>query len=236
MNPFRTPGEITCTITQSRHAEHREFEVANEVLNLADRVARHVGPPTVRLKRRRQSGRLLTVCCEMSLMACFATDRGWALEIDLGHQIVVPNMAGQKLAIYVTGGELVNGIVLSVAINGGGKDVGGTPGPVITDIDVDAGPTIWNGPMGHNKPSVFNGGQLWNINFLTRSGYVAADGLVATLTVDTTGYFGRHTLELTGQTLSDELGETCFLGQDLRLMITNGTFGESPSEADANAE
>ena len=110
-----------------------------------------------------------------------------ALEIDIGHHIVVPNMPGQKIGIYVTGGELVNGISLSVAINGGGKAHGGKPGPLITAIDVDKGPTIWSETLEHNRPSVFNDGQLWNVNFLTTRGYVRADGLVATLTVDTDG-------------------------------------------------
>lgn len=162
----------------------------------------------------------------------FAASSASALEIDIGHHVVVPNMPGQKIGIYATGGELVNGISLSVAINGGGKAHGGKPGPLITNIDVDAGPTIWNQPPGHNPPSVFNDGQLWNVNFLTTGGYVSADGLVATVTVDTTGYFGRHTLELSGGGITESVGDTQFQGQDLELTIVNGTFGDATGDPD----
>jgi hypothetical protein len=150
-----------------------------------------------------------------------------ALEIDVGHHPIVPNMAGQKIPIRVTGGELVNGISLSVAINGGGNAHGGKPGPLITRIDVDSGPTIWNKPPGHNRPEVFNDGQLWNVNFLTKGGFVSADGLVATLTIDTTGYFGRHTLELTGGGITQSVGDTRFTGGNPELKIINGTFGDA---------
>ncbi len=169
----------------------------------------------------------------LSAVVSLATTGASALEIDIGHHVVVPNMPGQKIGIYVTGGELVNGISLTVAINGGGKAHGGKPGPLITAIDVDAGPTIWNQPPGHNRPSVFNDGQLWNVNFLTIGGYVRGDGLVATVTVDTTGYFGRHTLELSGGGITESVGDTQFMGQDLELEIINGTFGDAtgdPSE------
>jgi hypothetical protein len=168
-------------------------------------------------------------CCAILLLVVNSAS---ALEIDIGHHVVVPNMPGQKIGIYVTGGELVNGISLSVAVNGGGKAHGGKPGPLITAIDVDKGPTIWNQPPGHNRPSVFNDGQLWNVNFLTVGGYVRADGLIATLTVDTTGYFGRHTLELSGGGITESVGDTQLLGQDLELTIVNGTFGDATGDPD----
>jgi len=173
--------------------------------------------------------RIAFLWCAISLLVASSAS---ALEIDLGHHVVVPNMPGQKIGIYVTGGELVSGITLSVAINGGGTAYGGKPGPLITAIDVDDGPTIWNQPPGHNKPAVFNGGQLWNVNFLTTRGFVRADGLVATLTVDTTGYFGRHTLELSGGGITESTGDTRFLGQDVELEITNGTFGDVTGDPD----
>jgi len=177
--------------------------------------------------------RLAIIYCTISL---FAVSSAWALEIKVGHHVVVPNMPGQKIGIYVTGGELVNGISLSVATNGGGKAHGGTPGPLITAIDVDAGPTIWIQPPGHNRPSVFNDGQLWNVNFLSTGGYVGADGLVATVTVDTTGYFGRHTLELSGGGITESVGDTQFLGQDLELKITNSTFGDATGDTDVSPD
>ncbi len=166
--------------------------------------------------------------CLVILMVTAA--RAQALSIVVGKHKLLPNTPGQRIAIYVTGGELVNGMSLSVSVNNGGAEYGGKPGPLITGIDVDAGPTIWNQHPGHNPPSISNEGQLWNVNFLTVDGYVSAEGLLATLKIDTTGFFGEHTLELSGGTISETLGDTQFLGQDLELTIINGSFGDGTGQ------
>ena len=154
--------------------------------------------------------------------------------ITVGHYIVLPNTPGQTIVINVSGivpnasanplsaapGN-VNGMVFSVAIAGGGPAYGGTPGPTITAIDVDSGPSIWvapNSPAGHNPPSTFYDGQIAQVTFLTVSGFVnVTDGILATLVIDTTGFpagggFGEWTLTLAGGAIEENLGDTEFTG------------------------
>jgi len=147
----------------------------------------------------------------------------------LGNYNLLPNTPGQKIPLYVTGivpsaGTTyplvlggVQGIVLGAAINEGGVTFGGTPGPTITSIDVDSGPTIWvapNSPYGHNAPNAFYDGQLASVDFLTVSGWVnVPDGLIATLLIDTTGFdSGTYSLTLTGGVIADNVGDTAILG------------------------
>jgi hypothetical protein len=150
----------------------------------------------------------------------------------LGNYNLLPNTPGQKIPLYVSGivpsdgpnfplvvGG-VDGIVLSVAINGGGVAFGGAAGPIITSVDFDSGPTIWvapNSPAGHYPaqsavsppPS-----QLVDVGFLTISGWVnVTGGLLATLIVDTTGFnSGTYPLTLSGGVIAAELGDTIILG------------------------
>ena len=118
-------------------------------------------------------------------------------------------------------------------INGGGVAYGGTPGPIITGMDFDSGPTIWvppSVPTGHNAPAAFFDGQLASANFLTVSDFVTvANGLVATLIIDTTGFFGGlWDLQLTGLALEENVGNTGFIGNITTESITNGTISTIP--------
>ena len=152
--------------------------------------------------------------------------------IVVGNHVLLANTAGQTIPILVTGigANEVNGITLSVMTNGGGIAYGGTPGPTITAMDFDSGPTIWVPPSvatGHNAPATFFDNQLASANFLTVSGFVTVDnGLVATLTIDTTGFVNSEIfdLQLLGFALEENTGNTGFIGNITAESITNGTI------------
>ena len=147
----------------------------------------------------------------------------------LGNYNLLPNTPGQKIPLFITGivpndgptfpliSGSVHGMVLSVAISGGGVAFGGTPGPIVSAIDVDSGPTIWvapNSPAGHNPPFEYYAGQLAQVNFLVPSGWVnVADGLLATLIVDTTGFnIGTYSLTLSSPMQEENTGDTVIIG------------------------
>ena len=170
----------------------------------------------------------------LTMLLCLTAAVQAAPTIVVGNHALQANTAGQTVPIYVTGIEpnTVNGITLSVMIGGGGPAYGGTAGPTITDIDFDSGPTIWvppSVPTGHNAAATYFDGQLASATFLTVSGFVTAtSGLVATLTIDMTGFGGVYSLELIGTALEENVGNTDFIGQNFVSSITNGTVGWVP--------
>jgi hypothetical protein len=152
----------------------------------------------------------------------------------VGDHILLANTAGQNIPISVSGiaANTVNGITLSAMVNDGGTFYGGTPGPTITGMDFDSGPTIWVAPnyvAGHAAPATFFDNQLASANFLiigTALDFLpAGGGLVATLTIDTTGFGpGVYSLKLFGPALEDNVNNTDFIGQNFLSSITNGTI------------
>ncbi|MEM6312454.1 MAG: hypothetical protein AAF743_00085 [Planctomycetota bacterium] len=108
---------------------------------------------------------------------------------------LLPDTPGQQLEISVSGGEQVQGVDLYVQIGDGGPELSdfgvaaGTPAPVITDIDLLDG-TIYAAAA--DTPA--DPGSIPQVAFrslaITDPGFVAvADGKLATITVDTTGFF-----------------------------------------------
>ena len=143
--------------------------------------------------------------------------------IVVGNYNLLANTAGQTIPITVTGiaPNTVNGMTFAISIDNGGPTYGGSLGPVITAIDVDSGPTIWNPPnaAGHNPPNFGQAppSQLVAIDFLTTTGFVtASSGLVMTLIVDATGFGpGIHTFSITsGSAIEDNFGPSDFTGQN----------------------
>jgi len=178
------------------------------------------------------------VSLSLALMLCLAAVAQAAPSITLGNYNLLANTAGQTIVINVTGivpnalttpiaGNVgnVNGMVLGVAVNEGGPDYGDVPGPTITAIDVDGGPSIWvapQSPSGHNAPAEFfdGGGMLAQSSFLTVAGFVNVNGgILATLVIDTTGFGpGIHKLTLSGGAVDANLGNTELSGN-----LPNGT-------------
>ena len=169
----------------------------------------------------------------LAIVLCLTASAQAIPTIVVGDHLLLANTPGQLIPINVTGisANEVNGITLSVMINDGGVPYGGTPGPIITAMDFDSGPTIWvppSVPSGHNAPATFFDNQLASANFLTVSGFVtASSGLVATLTIDTTGFYclGINSLDLVGTALEENVGNTGFIGNITAESISNGTVG-----------
>lgn len=110
------------------------------------------------------------------------------LTLSFGDLTVAPNTAGQTIEVFVSGGAPVDSIELNILIGDGGAIAGGTnPNfDLVQGVDILAG-TIFDG----NNNGV-SGAQLAQDGFAfdstsTTSGTVAADGLIATITLDTTG-------------------------------------------------
>jgi len=167
----------------------------------------------------------------LALVFCLTAVAQAIPTIVVGNHILAGNTAGQTIQIDVTGitANEVNGITLSVAINNGGVSNGGTPGPIITAVDYDSGPSIWvppSVPTGHNAPAEFldANGQFYSGNFLTVSGFVTAtSGRVATLTISTVGFGpGVYNLDLVSPFLEENSGNTGFIGNITAESITNG--------------
>jgi hypothetical protein len=151
------------------------------------------------------------------MTTCFIATLAGAAAIDAGMHTLAPNMPGQQVRIHVTGGEAVSGIDFFVQIGDGGAAVGGSDtGPKITSVDLETG-TIFD----MNNTGIFTDPTplLWGATTTSASGTVAANGLLATLTIDTTGFAnGQYNLIL--NPLST--GPTAFAGLTVTTNLSNG--------------
>jgi len=146
--------------------------------------------------------------------------------IDVGHHVLLPDTPGQTFQVSVTGGDLVQGLNFNLQVADGGPEWGGViDGPAIEALDILTG-TIFDG---NNTGTVdLDGGppsgsdiapQYEGRSTTTDSGSVPASGLLATVTIDTTG-FSSGTWDLF---LSNTLnGPTDFAG--LPASITDGSI------------
>lgn len=108
--------------------------------------------------------------------------------IDVGSHDLQPNTPGQIIEISVSGGTGVQGMNFNVQIADGGT----VDGPDITAVDIlgtGANPTIFFGNA--NTPTtVRNDPQIRSLFTTTVSDRVNTSGLLAIITLDTTGWFG----------------------------------------------
>jgi len=105
---------------------------------------------------------------------------------------------GQWIEILVSNGGQVAGCNFNAQIDDGGPASGGTLGPIITSVDLEgslANPTIF---FDNNMPQNDLGSvpQLAMYSILADSGTVLADGVLARLEIDTSGFFGDQTWTL----------------------------------------
>jgi len=186
----------------------------------------------------------LVLFAAIAVLGCAIGAQAAPVITPLGNYDLLPDTPGQTIPLYISGivpnssptltpplpGN-VNGMVLSVAINDGGPAFGGgLLGPQITFIDVDSGPTIWavpNSPFGHNAANDYYLGQLAGSGFLTTTGWVnVTGGLLATLEIDTTGFFGgTYSLTLAGGYIETDVGDTVILGSE-PYVIYDGPPGQ----------
>ncbi|MGA2619779.1 MAG: C25 family cysteine peptidase, partial [Thermoguttaceae bacterium] len=141
--------------------------------------------------------------------------------IIVGSHLLLPDKSNQTIQIYVSGGGPVEGLNFNIQVGDGGLPAGGTDvGPVIQNVDILTGTIFQNDPTAANiDPSgqipMFGG---WKTT--TASGTVDASGLLATVTIDTTGFSGRHTWALKMSNTCN--GPTDFAG--IAANITDGTI------------
>ena len=115
-------------------------------------------------------------------------------QIVVGEHILRANQPNQTIQVFVTGGQQVAGAELFVMIGDGGPDLvelglpAGNAGPMLTNVDVKSKTifsTIVDEPVDLGS---FSQIANWSIAASAVNESVTANGLLATLTIDTTGF------------------------------------------------
>jgi hypothetical protein len=108
----------------------------------------------------------------------------------VGTHLLQPGTANQTIYIDVSGTDLVQGVVFNVQVADGYPDVPGSTvnGPDITGVDLVAPGTIF-GDVGNNGNNfIAQTPQVWVVGTSTTTGTVLADGRLAEVVLDTTGF------------------------------------------------
>jgi hypothetical protein len=160
----------------------------------------------------------------------------WGASVTVGTHVLLPNTADQEITIHVSGGEQLAGEDFYAQIGDGGTFLGGSDAkPTFTNVDV-LGSTIFslnnNGAYGdpNGMPPGSNTAHplIWVDGTTTAGGTVPASGLLATMTIDTTGLAsGTFPLLLTGVASSLGPFDTTLrsaTGDAIPLSITNGSL------------
>ena len=120
---------------------------------------------------------------------------------------MLPNTPGQVVEINVTGGDAVKGVDFNAQVADGGVGVGGTAtGPKITSADIVTGTIFAANNTGDSNanPNYVFGNMVAFHSTTTVSGTVPANGRLATMVFDTTGFTsGTWTLRLAGTVNGD---------------------------------
>jgi len=135
----------------------------------------------------------------LAVLICLASVSQAATSIVVGNHILQPNMPNQLIQIFVTGGDQIQGVNLNAQI---GPDPSSAITPVFqfdpnqhlvfpgANLSTLLAPgSIFAPPAGFGENDVTFFPALWQAGSATSSGTVAANGLLATLYVDTTGFF-----------------------------------------------
>jgi hypothetical protein len=127
--------------------------------------------------------------------AALADDEGTdGPQIAVGTHVVQPNTPGQTIPIYVSGGWPVQGLNFNIQVADGGPSAGGMlSAPVITDVDILTATIFAATNTGLRTDANYPGGadpvpQHEYRGTTTAAGTVSAEGLLATVTIDTTGF------------------------------------------------
>jgi len=117
--------------------------------------------------------------------------------IQVGNHVLLPNTPGQQIEIWVSGGQLVQGLDFLVQVADGGPEAAtagfadppGIDGPHVTDLDLVTATIFQDNNLGQiNSDAHLTYPQLFVASIIAGSGAVAADGLLGTVTIDTTGF------------------------------------------------
>ena len=141
--------------------------------------------------------------------------------IDVGRHVLLPDTPGQTIELFVTGGDPVQGLNLFVQVADGYPTGGGViDGPNITGVDIVADTVFAASNTGQDTDVALD--QIWLVYTTTDEEvepFVGAEGKLATVTLDTTGFpSGTWDLLLAG-TLNED---SDFAG--VAADISNGTI------------
>lgn len=143
--------------------------------------------------------------------------------IDVGTIIVEPNKPNQTVQVWVTGGDAVSAFNLRAQIGNGVH-----ASPVFQSASFAGG--IWDAyanTVTGEVPAGFEQYAQYSVAFNTANQTVPANGLLATLTIDTTGFTtdAYYSLKLSGADLiGADSNFAASGGTDLAANITNGTI------------
>lgn len=138
--------------------------------------------------------------------------------IDAGTHDLLAETAGQQVQLFVTGGDAVEGVNLYIQVGDG------TAGPRITSVDLLTG-TLFGAEanLGEIDLGSLNDRQI-GVGTLLITGSIPADGLLATLTLDTTGVAANTSWDLLLDPVA--LGTTDF--GFVSANLTNGSLNVIP--------
>jgi len=149
----------------------------------------------------------------------------------VGSHLLLPNTPGQTIQIFVSGSDIVQGMNFNAVLGDGGSTLGGVDDvvPALTADIITGAVFAPDGPNSVNlNPSGAFGVGLaaWSVTTTSANsgqgaGNRLANGLLATLTVDTTGFGPGYTINL--DLNSPNAGPTDFAGGPT-LNITNGSI------------
>ncbi|QDU71552.1 hypothetical protein [Mucisphaera calidilacus] len=109
---------------------------------------------------------------------------------EIGTIELLENTTGQTFEIYAqTSVTRVQGVNLNIQIGDGGPEAGGTDAPSITGVDILTGTIFESNNTGLGSASGILVPQVAFYSTTTLSSNVLADGLLATLVIDTNGFF-----------------------------------------------
>jgi len=151
----------------------------------------------------------------------------------LGSHDLRENASGQTIQIFVSGGDAVQGMNFNVQVADGGPEAGafgGTiDGPAITNVDIFTG-TIFES---NNTGQAGSGSivpQVYHAATTTSTGTVSANGLLATITFDTTGFFFMDPVHSWDLVSSNTLNGPMDFGP-IPATISDGTINVVPEPA-----
>jgi len=114
-----------------------------------------------------------------------------------GHHTLLPNQAGQEIEVLISGGHAVEGMNFYIQVGDGGPeavDLGlidppGIDGPHVENVDLETGTIFESNNSGQFNPDTNETlPQLFGAFIVTNAATTTADGLLATVTIDTTGF------------------------------------------------
>ena len=142
--------------------------------------------------------RLISFSVVLLLLSASPVWAAYIYSAPSGHKVgtpwsLQPNTPGQQVMVYVTDGDAVAGFTFDVSIGDGGNGVvppGVDVGPRITDIVLNGTGMVFAGGNQSTPYIPGSDGMYANTNVILPGvmATVPATGLLATLTIDTTGF------------------------------------------------